>query len=287
MERDRLVSVTKPAQLRLGVVYFMPITALFVIVGMTISIVEMAVHANDPSQTFFLQNGFFLLLASSFLLLLVRGRVQLADEATLGGWLRIAMMVGISTAAMLGIQIIIGFFIPRETYQINDLERYLFYINAAVSEEVYFRLFLVNASIACLSFKNKVAGIVTIMIITSGAIAIGFIIDVTTRIIVVGSTMMVFPVADGFFHGRAKSAPSPLVAYFVAATVSGPTFGLAHWAVYHDVPLMMLSTALAGTVMAIMLVYSKDPLTCFVPHVTNNAIAAGVIVTNSILKVIA
>lgn len=76
-----------------------------------------------------------------------------------------------------------------------------------------------------------------------------------------------------------------VVAVVVAVAVSGIAFSLAHLGVYGQAPLMLLSTWIGGTIMAAFFVITRNPLVPVVAHVVNNAIAAGVIITSSILGV--
>ncbi len=219
-----------------GHVYLMPVTFILLLLAPAISAITIALHPDEP--VFQVQNWIFVMFASAWLVFVPR--VRFVTEAAFGGWTMVAIHVLACTVAVLAVQTIIAYYL-RPVYLVQPLFVYLFYINAAISEESLFRVFLCT-----------------------------FIIIAVTAI----------PVRKQYRMARRA------IAMMTAIAASGIVFSLSHLGVYAEVPLMLLSTLIGGTIMAAFLVITKNPLVPIVAHVANNAIAAGVIITNCILQAI-
>jgi len=229
-----LKSKKKFQKLKSGQVYLLDITLFFIFLSITISIIEILLHYRDDDKTFMLQNAFFLSFTSTVFVLLPK--IKRVEPRDLGGWNKIALSIIICTTIVLMIQAIIGYFLKARIYLIYDIEIYLFYINAAISEEFFYRVFIIN---------------------------------------------IIFILAEHVKQLRNNQQLIKIIAIFTSATI----FSLSHLRVYFSIPLMLLSTFLGGLTLSTFYVYTRNPLVPIIAHVINNAIAAGVIITNCILVI--
>lgn len=225
--------VHDPRKLENGHVYMLFPTLSLSLMAIGISAMEIALHFDT---VFAWQNVLFLSMASIPLFAaFVTGRLHLVSEGAFHGWTWILFSIGLATAPILVMQAIIGFLIDTSLYFITNVEIFLFYINAAISEELLYRVGIVALTYVIVNWVCK--------------------------------------------QNRVKKQPANMIAMILSIMISGTAFSLSHLGVYADVPLMLLSTFIGGSILAAVLVYTKNPLACIVAHVLNNAIAAGIIIS--------
>jgi len=236
-------------QLEDGHMYFTPTSLILFLAGIAWMLFEIGWH-QDTDPVFASQNAAFFWMAMPgiglFVIFLAIKRGYLVSEEAFGGWGRVMIMVAACTAANIVINAICGVLMEeRATWSIESIEIYLFYA--------------VSAPVAEESLYRV------------------FICNV-----VIIAIMAAFKLA-----GKSKKN-DPLritIANITAIAVSGVSFSLAHLGVYGDEPLMLLSNLLGGTVMAGFYVYTKNPFVPLFAHLVNNAIAAGVIITNAVMVI--
>lgn len=216
----------------------LPYTFFILLFGSITALVEFAIHIGDPDPSFAYQNILFIAFNSTFFILMLFRQTRFVDEKFFGGWTRLLIQVVITTSAIFAIQIIVGFFI-RVKYAITPLEIYLFYINAGISEEFFYRVFLIHAP---------------------------------------RSLLMFFGAFSKFIK---KESTRRLIINWILIIATSLIFMLSHLGVYGDIPLMLLSTFIAGMIFASSFVFYKNIFPSLVAHVLNNAISAGVIIQSS------
>lgn len=279
MSQTKLAFI-KPTRLPLGTLYMLVITLVFFVLAPGIGAITIALHRDEP--VFQVQNVFFIALAGTWLFLL--GRVVFTNEKQLGGWTTIVIYAMICAIAVIGVQTIIAFFLQPSTFLIQPLFVYLFYVNAAISEEIYYRVFIITAILVSLNSKDRYHGLLGVICVATGAFCSAFFTDLVIKmVLILGSCAAWFMLVGREQVPRRHQNPwAPIV----AVVVSGSAFSLAHLGVYATIPLMMLSTFIGGTIMAAFLVITRNPLVPIIAHVMNNMIAAGVIITNCIVGVL-
>lgn len=232
-----------------GHVYFTPTSLCFFAIGIGWMLAEYALH-RDATPSFAAQNLIFFWMASPGMavsgIFLVMGRGHLVNEEIFGGWQRVIVETVACTIAVVLVNAIIGFFQERGTYFISTIEKFLFYaLSAPVAEESLYR--------------------------------------VTICTVVVVVVMAAFDMAG--WSKKNQQQVKLNVARVTAVLVSGVAFSLSHLGVYGDEPLMLLSTLIGGTIMATFYVYTKNPFVPLFAHFVNNALAAGVIITNAVVAI--
>lgn len=130
-------------------------TWIIAIFSMLTTTIEFTLHVNDKNNKFAYQNLFFLAYASTFFIFIMFGKfrnVQIEQfKLVLGnfsvkGWLAIIIQFTIMTGVIGGLDAIISQFQPPQKMTIAPWEVYLFYINAAITEEIFYRMFLMTVT---------------------------------------------------------------------------------------------------------------------------------------------
>jgi hypothetical protein len=219
-----------------------------------------------------------LVMLSPLLAFLVLRKVSVEKKPSQfgGGW-RIFISTAICTAAVVLINVVAN--LTRTfAFQVETWEIYGFYVLIAVSEEVYYRVFIVYGLIYLLSTRNKIVGVLGATCVVVLAIYAGFQLDPMIKIALLGASVLVFLVYQLVPSKRKEHVN--MVFSIPACIVSAVMFSLAHWNVYAAYPEMTIATLLGGGVMAAFLVVTRNPFVPIFAHFTNNLLSLRGIIIN-------
>jgi hypothetical protein len=202
--------------------------------------------------------------------------IELSAKAFRGKW-----MIFVTTAACTCIVVIINVVANLTrlfTYTVEPWEIYGFYLVISISEEAYFRIFLVLGTIMMLSVKNKAVGFTGTAVVAGLAFAGALSASVEVKIVLILLSVAAFAmVAIPFKKNEKGSSP---VSSVVAVVISAIGFSLAHFNVYVAYPEMLVATLLAGGVMAVFLAITRNPFVPITAHFCNNLLALRGIIIN-------
>ena len=231
------------------------------------------------------ENGFamscsviLVMLAPLLAFMMIRKIKIEKNPSAFGGGMKIFISTAICTAIVVLINVIAN--LTRTlTFQVESWEIYGFYLSISVSEEVYYRLFIVLGVFFLISSRNKIFGILGAAVVTAITIYAGFEIDLIVKIALLLASVAVFLVFKLVLGGCRKRGLST-VYMMPGIIISAITFSLAHWNVYSAYPEMMIATLLGGGSMAAFLVATRNPFVPIFAHFINNLASLRGIIIN-------
>lgn len=221
----------------------------FLIISPIISAIEAYLHRNDSDLTFYNNNLTTLILTSIFVVVLIgtmRIKLVTPDYYATGLFKKIRGVEVVLIQSIIGITSILAVWFVTwlaEVFRLEVLpfEIVIFYVNAAIAEEIWFRMFGIT--------------IVKIMV------------------------FIVFKVT-GLLGGEKNKRIRFSITNVVAVALTSIIFMVAHLDVYGDQTVVLLSTLFAGVAFGTLyVVFKNNPFPGLIGHVFNNMIAAFIIIS--------
>ena len=125
------------------IVHLIPFNKILIFMAAGLSIFEFVLHISDNTK-FAMQNfGFLCFNLVGYISLKLMRKLKDVTVKEVGGWGRMLSQFVITLVAIFAVQFIIAMLMSAKQYSITSLEVYLFVMNAAISEEMFFRAFLI------------------------------------------------------------------------------------------------------------------------------------------------
>lgn len=251
-------------------VKMLPVSRFLIMFCAITTFVEFVLHVfdADPSgRDFAWKNLVFSMFASSYFFLEATRKVEIVGPEHFGGYADIIFkQVLPAFFAVTLVQAFISFTLQFELFAIYDIEIYYFYLNAGWAEEVLMRvLFMTVMKHAIPSPPDEGRQMTKLA---------SWQVPARKR----GKQPTVQGAFTTFMNGFARAA--------VIITTTSLAFMLAHYWVYGDNPWLLFSTFLTGLVFGTAYYTTGNYLASAIPHVLNNAWAAGVVMQNSYLALV-
>lgn len=232
------------------VVKMIPAARYIIYYATIITFGEFLLHVGDSSArdvTFAWQNFAFCAFTWPYYILTIAGKTVDVTVEEAGGWYKLLKEIGFTYGALMVSQTIIALLLKFELISITNIEIFLFHISAGICEEIAFRLLPI--------------------------------------------TLMKMATAQVLIERRDKKLkglkPGLTVQYYVpmliTVFITAIIFMFMHTSVYGRVPLLMISTFLAGLILGTSFYVTGSIFATIFAHVLNNAVTAGVVVRNSML----